>query len=76
MIIKDDYTVLELFNRHLKLAVPNCIMWIAGFYNCFHLMMNISAELLRFGDRNFYMDWWNCRTLEEYWKTWNLPVHF
>lgn len=22
------------------------------------------------------MDWWNCRSLEEYWKTWNLPVHF
>lgn len=22
------------------------------------------------------MDWWNCRNLEEYWKTWNLPVHF
>lgn len=39
-------------------------------------MMNISAELLQFADRNFYMDWWNCRTLEQYWKTWNLPVHF
>ena len=51
-------------------------MWIAGFYNMFHLLLNINAEILCFGDRNFYMDWWNCRTLEEYWKTWNLPVHF
>lgn len=34
------------------------------------------GEVLYFGDRNFYQDWWNCRSLEEYWKTWNLPVHF
>lgn len=75
-LIKDDYTYLEIFNRHLRLAVPNTIMWIAGFYNFFHLSLNIAAEILRYSDRNFYMDWWNCRTLEEYWKTWNLPVHF
>lgn len=51
-------------------------MWIAGFYNFFHLWLNILSELLYFADRKFYMDWWNCRNLEEYWKTWNLPVHF
>ena len=51
-------------------------MWITGFYIFFHLFMNISAEILRFADRKFYMDWWNCRSLEQYWKTWNLPVHF
>ena len=75
-LMKDDYTYLQIFNRHLRLAVPNTIMWIAGFYNFFHLILNISAEIIQYSDRNFYMDWWNCRTLEQYWKTWNLPVHF
>jgi len=37
--------------------------------------MNIIAELLRFGDREFYKDWWNCRSLAEFWRTWNMPVH-
>jgi intracellular septation protein A len=27
--------------------------------------LNILAELLRFGDREFYKDWWNARTIEE-----------
>jgi hypothetical protein len=27
--------------------------------------LNIVAELLRFGDREFYKDWWNAKTVEE-----------
>ena len=26
-------------------------------------------------DRLFYRDWWNARTIESYWRNWNLPVH-
>lgn len=62
--------------RLLRLSIPNTIGWIAAFYTVFHLFLNISAELLKFADRKFYEDWWNCRGLEEYWKLWNLPVHF
>ena len=60
----------------MRLSVPNTVAWIMGFYNFFHIFLNIMAEILKFADRHFYMDWWNCRNLEEYWKTWNLPVHF
>nr|GEU60264.1 diacylglycerol acyltransferase 1 [Tanacetum cinerariifolium] len=45
------------------------------FYCFFHLWLNILAELLRFGDREFYKDWWNAQTVEEYWRLWNMPVH-
>lgn len=41
----------------------------------FHDVLNIVGELLMFGDRQFYKDWWNCRNLGEYWRTWNMPVH-
>ncbi|KAF3794829.1 Diacylglycerol O-acyltransferase 1 [Nymphaea thermarum] len=43
-----------------------------GFYKM--LRLNILAELLRFGDREFYKDWWNARTVEEYWRMWNMGV--
>ena len=49
--------------RIMKLAVPNLIVWLLGFYAFFHLWLNILAELLRFGDRLFYKDWWNCTTV-------------
>ena len=46
------------------------------FYLVFHLFLNLLAEALRFGDRVFYKDWWNATTFEEYWRLWNLPVHY
>ena len=58
------------------MSIPNTVGWILGFYILFHVLLNIISEIIQFGDRNFYSDWWNCRNLEEYWKTWNLPVHF
>jgi diacylglycerol O-acyltransferase 1 len=67
---------MEVGYRLMRLSIPNTIGWIMGFYCFFHLLLNVISEVIHFGDRNFYMDWWNCRNLEEYWKTWNLPVHF
>ncbi len=29
----------------------------------------------RFGDREFYKDWWNASTIGDYWRLWNMPVH-
>ncbi|KAJ1439871.1 Sterol O-acyltransferase, ACAT/DAG/ARE type [Sesbania bispinosa] len=51
--------------RVLKLSVPNVYVWLCMFYCFFHLWLNILAELLRFGDREFYKDWWNAKTVEE-----------
>lgn len=41
----------------------------------FHSFFNLIGELLHFGDRNFYSDWWNATNIEVFWRTWNLPVH-
>ncbi|GAB2291847.1 Diacylglycerol O-acyltransferase 1 [Dionaea muscipula] len=60
--------LLYAIERILKLSVPNLYVWLCMFYCFFHLWLNILAELLRFGDREFYKDWWNARTFEE-------PVH-
>uniref|UniRef100_A0A0E0LCQ5 O-acyltransferase n=1 Tax=Oryza punctata TaxID=4537 RepID=A0A0E0LCQ5_ORYPU len=48
---------LNAIERVLKLSVPTLYVWLC--------MLNILAELLRFGDREFYKDWWNAKTVEE-----------
>jgi diacylglycerol O-acyltransferase 1 len=66
---------LRMVERVLKLSIPTLYFWLAMFYALFHLWLNVLAELTRFGDREFYKDWWNATTLGEYWRTWNMPVH-
>ncbi|XP_063945683.1 diacylglycerol O-acyltransferase 1 isoform X2 [Daucus carota subsp. sativus] len=61
--------------RILKLSVPTLYVWLCMFYCFFHLWLNILAEILRFGDREFYKDWWNAKSVDEYWRMWNMPVH-
>jgi len=68
-----DY--MRIFQRTLKLAVPNLIVWLIFFYGFFHGWLNFLGEVLKFEDREFYKAWWNSRDLGEYWRLWNMPVH-
>ena len=52
----------------MKIAVPNFIIWLLGFYAIFHVYLNILGELTRFADRQFYRDWWNSTTLGYFWR--------
>lgn len=38
--------------------VPNHLIWLIFFYWLFHSCLNAVAELMQFGDREFYRDWW------------------
>lgn len=67
---------VHLIERILKLSTTSLYVWLLGFYAFFHSCLNATAEILRFGDRGFYKDWWNAQTLDEYWRLWNAPVHF
>ncbi|XP_019092395.1 PREDICTED: diacylglycerol O-acyltransferase 1-like [Camelina sativa] len=67
--------LLYAIERVLKLSVPNLYVWLCMFYCFFHLWLNILAELLCFGDREFYRDWWNAKSVGDYWRMWNMPVH-
>ncbi|CAN6340895.1 unnamed protein product [Urochloa humidicola] len=67
--------LLDAVETVLKLSLPNVYLWLCMFYCFFHLWLNILAEILRFGDREFYKDWWNAKTIDEYWRKWNMPVH-
>jgi hypothetical protein len=38
-------------------------------------ILNVFAEISGFADRQFYKDWWNSTTFEEFNRKWNQPVY-
>ncbi|CAL1542023.1 unnamed protein product [Lymnaea stagnalis] len=70
-----EMEAFKMLERLLKLAIPNHLIWLVFFYWFFHSTLNVLAELLRFGDRVFYKDWWNAETVSVFWQHWNIPVH-
>jgi hypothetical protein len=51
------------------------IVWLLMFFALFHCFLNGVAELTRFGDREFYQDFWNAHRLDVFWRKWNILVH-
>lgn len=47
----------SIAERLMKLSTISLIVWLAGFFALFQSFLNMLAELLRFGDREFYGDW-------------------
>ncbi|CAE6394082.1 unnamed protein product [Rhizoctonia solani] len=59
----------------LDLALPFMLSYLILFYIIFECICNGFAELSCFGDREFYQDWWNSTSFDEYARKWNKPVH-
>ncbi|GJE91227.1 MBOAT, membrane-bound O-acyltransferase family-domain-containing protein [Phanerochaete sordida] len=59
----------------LDLALPFMIAYLLLFYLIFECICNGFAELSRFADRQFYEDWWNATSWDEFSRKWNKPVH-
>ncbi|KAG0054727.1 hypothetical protein BGZ83_010622 [Gryganskiella cystojenkinii] len=57
------------------LLIPFMMNYLMIFYIIFECICNAFAELSRFADRNFYEDWWNCVSFDEWARKWNKPVH-
>ncbi len=62
-----EMDIPKIGERLLKLSIPSTYVWLLGFYFYFHLWLNLLAELTRFGDRQFYKDWWNAKSIDRYW---------
>lgn len=45
-------------------------------FSCCTVGSSWLSQILMFGDRLFYRDWWNANTIDAYWRLWNLPVHY
>lgn len=56
--LRDNLTFMGFLFGILKLMMPSTFAFILVFFGLFHSWMNAWAELLRFPDRTFYLDWW------------------
>jgi len=66
---------MSVFEAVCSLIVPFTIFSIGLFYVVFDIGCNGFAELARFADREFYADWWNSKSWDEFARKWNKPVH-
>jgi diacylglycerol O-acyltransferase 1 len=69
------HDIISVLERLMKLSTISLIIWLAGFFALFQSGLNALAEITRFGDREFYTDWWNSPSVGTYWRTWNKPVY-
>ncbi|PMD18194.1 hypothetical protein NA56DRAFT_680723 [Hyaloscypha hepaticicola] len=65
----------SILERLMKLSTISLVIWLAGFFALFQSFLNALAEVMQFGDREFYTDWWNSPSVGVYWRTWNKPVY-
>jgi hypothetical protein len=65
----------SVFELVARLYFPIFIVCFSLFYLIFECVLPAYAELARFGDRQFYDDWWNSTDLEEFNRRWNKIVH-
>ncbi|CAG0902238.1 unnamed protein product [Cyprideis torosa] len=56
-------------------SIPSLLLFMSAWYGLLHCWMNAFAEMLRFGDRMFYTDWWTSMSFHRYYRTWNVVVH-
>ncbi|CAF0870781.1 unnamed protein product [Brachionus calyciflorus] len=54
--------------------LPGALIQMMIFFSFLHSWHNAWAEMLRFGDRQFYLDWWNSCSFNTYYRTWNTLV--
>lgn len=64
-----------LFRSYINLALPMMVNYLLIFYIIFECVCTGFAELSYFADREFYQDWWNSTTWDQFSRKWNKPVH-
>lgn len=70
-----DYTLRQFILTASATSLPGGLVMLLTFFAALHSWMNAFAEMLRFGDRLFYKDWWNSTTFSNWYRTWNVVVH-
>lgn len=82
-IIVTDHVIPKLEDSALANPVLVIISLLLPFLGCylmiwfiiFECICNGLAELTYLADRDFYGDWWNSTTFDEFARKWNKPVH-
>lgn len=65
----------SMFDLIIRLYLPITIWSLILFFFLFECVLPGYSEMTTFGDRQFYIDWWNSTDLEEFNRKWNKIVH-
>ncbi|POS72864.1 MBOAT family protein [Diaporthe helianthi] len=57
------------------LIFPFMMEYLLTWYLIWEAILNLLAELTYFADREFYSDWWNSVSWDQFARDWNRPVH-
>lgn len=68
------FSLRQLIISSFGCTLPGMLLLLILFYAILHCWLNAFAELLRFGDRLFYKDWWNSTGFGSFYRTWNVVV--
>jgi sterol O-acyltransferase len=66
---KEDVTLKTFLRSILNCHLPGTLLLLIGFFAFLHCWLNAFAEMLCFGDRMFYKDWWNSTNFSMYYRT-------
>ncbi len=66
---KKDVTLATFIKSILNCHLPGTLLLLIGFFAFLHCWLNAFAEMLCFGDRMFYKDWWNSTNFSMYYRT-------
>ena len=72
---KEEYSFRFILTSWFKVMIPGTMLLILLFFGMLHSWFNLWAEILRYGDREFYTDWWNVSNFADYYRRWNIVVH-
>ncbi|XP_066114718.1 sterol O-acyltransferase 2 [Saccopteryx bilineata] len=72
---QEPFSTRALVLSVMHATLPGIFMLLLIFFAFLHCWLNAFAEMLRFGDRMFYRDWWNSTSFSNYYRTWNVVVH-
>ena len=65
----------SFFIHYFALIIPGTMISFLVFYGFLHSWLNFTSELLRYGDRKFYSEWWCSSTYSEYYRRWNAVIY-
>ena len=68
------FTISEVLLEIVEKMVYGTFALTGIFFLIFHSVQNLFAEILRFGDRLFYLDWWNEHSYHDWLSKWNKIV--
>lgn len=71
---KEIFVIANLSRQIGSLFLFGAIQLLVCFWGLQHCWHNLTAELLKYGDRKYYDAWWEAVSPNEYYRKWNLLV--